>query len=46
MPDLFAIAEFVGERRDETIARGAELLRGFALPFVDGILAALHLSAR
>jgi alkylated DNA repair protein (DNA oxidative demethylase) len=41
MPDLFAIAEFAGERRDETIARGAELLRGFALPFADDILAAL-----
>src|ERR1700732_4200347 len=41
MPELFAIAEFAGERRDETIALGAVLLRGFALPFADDILAAL-----
>ena len=41
MPDLFAIAEFAGERRDETITLGAVLLRGFALPFADDILAAL-----
>ena len=42
MPDLFAIAEFAGERRDETITLGAVLLRGFALPFADDILAALE----
>jgi hypothetical protein len=41
MPDLFATAEFAGERRDETIALGAVLLRWFALPFADDILAAL-----
>jgi alkylated DNA repair protein (DNA oxidative demethylase) len=41
MTDLFAIAEFAGERRDETIALGAVLLRCFALPFADDILAAL-----
>ena len=35
------MAEFAGERRDETIAPGAMLLRCFALPFADDILAAL-----
>ena len=38
MPDLFAAAD---EPRDEMIAPGAVLLRGFALPFVDDVLAAL-----
>src|SRR6185312_8200429 len=38
MPDLFASAD---EAPDETIAPGAVLLRGFALPFVDDLLAAL-----
>src|ERR1041385_3222589 len=36
MPDFFS-----GERRDETIAPGAVLLRGFALPFADDLVAAL-----
>src|SRR2546430_585424 len=38
MPDLFAIAD---EAPDETIAPGAVLLCGFALPFVDEVLTAL-----
>ena len=41
MPDLFTAASLAGERRDEAIAPGAVLLRGFALPFVDNVLAAL-----
>jgi alkylated DNA repair protein (DNA oxidative demethylase) len=41
MPDLFAAASLAEERRDEAIAPGAVLLRGFALPFVDNVLAAL-----
>jgi alkylated DNA repair protein (DNA oxidative demethylase) len=40
MADLFDAAE-AAEPRDETIAPGAVLLRGFALPFVDDVLAAL-----
>jgi DNA oxidative demethylase len=40
MPDLFAIAG-AAEPRDEMIAPGAVLLRGFALSFVDDVLAAL-----
>src|SRR5881227_2974856 len=40
MPDLFAIAG-AAEPPDEMIAPGAVLLRGFALPFVDDVLAAL-----
>jgi DNA oxidative demethylase len=39
MPDLFATAG-TAEPRDEMIAPGAVLLRGFALPFVDDVLAA------
>ena len=41
MPDLFDAAEVAEERRDETMAPGAVLLRGFALPFVEEVLAAL-----
>ena len=41
MPDLFTAASLAEERRDEAIAPGAVLLRGFALPFVDNVLAAL-----
>jgi alkylated DNA repair protein (DNA oxidative demethylase) len=41
MRDLFPIAEFAGERRDETIAPGAMLLRAFALPFAEDLLAVL-----
>jgi len=41
MPDLFATAAAAGPR-DEMIAPGAVLLRGFALPFVDDVLAALR----
>lgn len=41
MPDLFAAAGFAEARRDEPIAPGAVLLRGFASPFADDILAAL-----
>jgi alkylated DNA repair protein (DNA oxidative demethylase) len=41
MPDLFTAASLAEERRDEAIASGAVLLRGFALPFVDNVLAAL-----
>ena len=40
MPDLFATPG-AAEPRDEMIAPGAVLLRGFALPFVDDVLAAL-----
>src|SRR5262249_6514552 len=38
MSDLFT-ASPAEERRDEAIAPGAVLLRGFALPFVDNVLA-------
>ena len=41
MPDLCAIAGLAEERPDEAIAPGAVLLRGFGLPFVDDVLAAL-----
>jgi len=41
MPDLFSTAGLTEAPKDEAIAPGAMLLRGFALPFVDGILAAL-----
>lgn len=41
MPDLFTAAEFVEDPGTEAIAPGAVLLRGFALPFVTDILAAL-----
>jgi alkylated DNA repair protein (DNA oxidative demethylase) len=37
MPDLFATAE-AAEPRDEMIAPGVVLLRGFALPFVNDVL--------
>jgi alkylated DNA repair protein (DNA oxidative demethylase) len=40
MADLLANAG-AAEPRDEMIAPGAVLLRGFALPFVDDVLAAL-----
>ncbi|HKS89580.1 MAG TPA: DNA oxidative demethylase AlkB [Stellaceae bacterium] len=41
MSDLFAAAGLVQEPPEEAIAPGATLLRGFALPFVEDILAAL-----
>jgi alkylated DNA repair protein (DNA oxidative demethylase) len=41
MPDLFDAAGVAEERQDETMAPGAVLLRGFALPFVKEVLAAL-----
>lgn len=41
MPDLFTAASIAEERRDESIAPSAVLLRGLALPFVDDVLAAL-----
>lgn len=41
MPDLFSAAGLAEEPTDETIAPGAMLLRGFALPFVEGILKAV-----
>src|SRR5207302_3691691 len=40
MPDLFTAASIAEERRGEAIAPGAVLLRGFALPFVNDVLAA------
>src|SRR5947207_8648942 len=46
MADLLANAE-AAEPRDELIAPGAVLLRGFALPFVNDVLAVLgHISAQ
>jgi DNA oxidative demethylase len=41
MPDLFSAAGFAEEPKDETIAPGGMLLRGFAFPFVECILRAL-----
>jgi alkylated DNA repair protein (DNA oxidative demethylase) len=41
MPDLFTAASVAEAPQDEAIAPGAVLLRGFALPFVDDVLAAL-----
>ena len=41
MPDLFTAASVAEEHRDEAIAPGAVLLRGFILPFMDEVLAAL-----
>jgi alkylated DNA repair protein (DNA oxidative demethylase) len=41
MLDLFRAAGLAEEPRDEAIAPGAILLRGFALPFVEGILTTL-----
>ena len=41
MPDLLTAASIAEERRGEAIAPGAVLLRGFALPFVDNVLAVL-----
>lgn len=41
MPDLFTAADVIETPQDETIVPGAVLLRGFALPFVDDVLAAL-----
>jgi len=38
---MFAVAGLAEERPDEAIAPGAVLLRGFGLPFVDDVLAAL-----
>jgi alkylated DNA repair protein (DNA oxidative demethylase) len=40
MPDLFTAASLAEERRDEALAPGAVLLRGFALPFAENVLAA------
>ncbi len=41
MPELFTAASLADERREEAVAPGAVLLRGFALPFVDNVRAAL-----
>src|SRR5947209_2391489 len=41
MPDLFDVATVAKTPRNEAIAPGAVLLRGFALPFVDDVLAVL-----
>lgn len=41
MPNLFTAAGLAKEPRGEALAPGAVLLRGFALPFVEGILSAL-----
>ena len=41
MPDLPTDAGVAEEHREEAIAPGAVLLRGFALPFVDNVLAVL-----
>src|SRR5438552_2882035 len=41
MPDLPTDAGVAEEHREEVIAPGAVLLRGFALPFVDNVLAVL-----
>lgn len=41
MPDLLAAAGLDQEPGDEPLARGAVLLRGFALPFVVDVVAAL-----
>ena len=40
MPDLPTDAGVAEEHREEVIAPGAVLLRGFALPFVNDVLAA------
>src|SRR4051812_26108257 len=42
MPDLFTVASVAEETRNESIAPGAVLLRGFALPFVEDVLGALR----
>jgi alkylated DNA repair protein (DNA oxidative demethylase) len=42
MPDLFSAAGPAEQPKDEAIAPGAMLLRGFALPFVEDILRALN----
>jgi DNA oxidative demethylase len=41
IPDLFSAVGLAEEPTEEAIARGAVLLRGFALPFADDVLAAL-----
>jgi DNA oxidative demethylase len=41
MPDLFSTAGLTEAPKDEIMAPGAMLLRGFALPFVEDILRAL-----
>src|SRR5438045_6498018 len=41
MHDLFTVASVAEETRNESIAPGAVLLRGFALPFVNDVLAAV-----
>src|SRR3954453_238059 len=41
MPDLFTAAGLAEAPKDEAIAPDAMLLRGFALPFAEGILRAL-----
>src|SRR5437868_11609377 len=41
MPDLPTDAGVAEEHREEVIAPGAVLLRGFVLPFVDNVLAVL-----
>jgi alkylated DNA repair protein (DNA oxidative demethylase) len=45
MPDLFSTAGLTEAPKDEIIAPGAMLLRGFALPFVEDILRALGVIA-
>jgi alkylated DNA repair protein (DNA oxidative demethylase) len=40
MPDLFTAASIAEDPWSEAIAPGAVLLRGFALPFADDVLAA------
>ena len=42
MPDLPTDAGFADEHREEAIAPGAVLLRGFALRFVEDILAGIR----
>src|SRR5436305_9937385 len=42
MHDLFTVASVAEETRNESIAPGAVLLRGFALPFVEDVLGALR----
>ena len=46
MPDLFSTAGLTEAPKDEIMAPGAMLLRGFALPFVEDILRALASSPR
>jgi len=45
MPDLFSAGGLAEEPKDEAIAPGAMLLRGFALPFLEDIIRALGVIA-